>query len=86
MVSPLPNLYALRSDALIQAQVEQRLRDLVDENKSDTKIKSMRGGSVDVVVSHRLNGHKNTFCPAVRRKEYSMISCGLHSGWMAFAA
>ena len=29
MVSPVPNLHDLRSDALIQAQVEQRLRDLV---------------------------------------------------------
>ena len=43
MLSPLSNLHALRSDALIQAQVEQRLRDLVDEDKSGTKIKSMRG-------------------------------------------
>ena len=53
MVSPIPTLHALRSDALIQAQVDQRLRDLVDENKSGTKIKSMRGGAVDV-VSHRV--------------------------------
>ena len=42
MMSPLPNLHALRSDAL------------VDENKSGTKIKSLRGGSVDAVVSHRV--------------------------------
>ena len=53
-MSPLPNLHALRSDVLIQAQVEQRLRDLVDENKSGTKIKSLRGGSVDVLVPHRV--------------------------------
>ena len=54
LVSPLPNLQTLRSDALIQAQVEQRLRVLVDENKSGTKIKSLRGGSVDVVIPHRV--------------------------------
>ena len=54
LVSPLPNLHTLKSNALIQAQVEQRLRDLVDENKSGTKIKSLRGGSVDVVVPHRV--------------------------------
>ena len=54
MASPVPNLHVLRSDALIQAQVEQRLRDLVDENKSGTKIKSLRGGSIDVVVSHHV--------------------------------
>ena len=54
LVLPLPNLQSLRSDALIQAQVEQRLRDLVDENKSGTKIKSLRGGSVDVVVPNRV--------------------------------
>ena len=54
LVSPLPNLHALSSDALIQAQVEQRLQDLVDENKSGTKIKSLRGSSVDVVVPHRV--------------------------------
>ena len=54
LVSPLPNLHTLRSNALIQAQVDKRLRDLVDENKSSTKIKSLRGGSVDVVVPHRV--------------------------------
>ena len=54
LVSPLPNLQSLRSDALIQAQVDQRLRDLVDENKSGTKIKSLRGGTVEVVVPNRV--------------------------------
>ena len=54
LVSAIPNLHALRNDAMIQAQVDQRLRDLVDENKSGTKIKSLRGGSVDVIVPHRV--------------------------------
>ena len=42
----LPDLNVLRNDAYIHAQVEQRLRNLVDDNRSGTKIKSLMGGSV----------------------------------------
>ena len=50
----LPDLYFLRNDAYIQAQVEQRLKNLVEDNRSGTKIKSLRGGSVEVVVPNRI--------------------------------
>ena len=50
----VPDLQTLRNDAYIQAQVEQRLKDLVEDNRSGTKIKSLRGGSVEVVVSNRV--------------------------------
>ena len=54
---PPTQVYAqtlLRDDAYIQAQVEQRLKNLVEDNRSGTKIKSLRGGPVEVVVPHRL--------------------------------
>ena len=50
----LPDLHTLRNDAYMQAQVEQILKDLVEDNRSGTKIKSLRGGSVEVVVSNRV--------------------------------
>ena len=85
-MSPLPNLHTLRSDALIQAQVEQRLRYLADENKSGTKIKSLQGGAVDVVVSYRVKWPQEYVLSGSKKREYSIISCQLHSGWLAFAA
>ena len=50
----LPDLRALRNDACIHAQVERILRNLVKDNRSGTKSKSLRGGSVEVVVSNRV--------------------------------
>ena len=51
---PLPDLQYLRNDVYIQAQVEQRLKNLVEDSKSGTKIKSLRGGAVKVVVPNRI--------------------------------
>ena len=50
----LPNLSSLRQDAYIQSQVDQRLRDLANTATSGTKIKSLRGGPVEVVVPNRV--------------------------------
>ena len=50
----LPDLQFLRNDAYIQAQVEQRLKNLVEDNRSGKKNKSLRGGSVEVVVPNRI--------------------------------
>ena len=38
-----PDLHAIRQDALLQACVEQRLKELAEANKPGTKIKSLRG-------------------------------------------
>ena len=51
---PLPNLQYLRNAAYIQAQVESRLKNVVEDSKSGTKVKSLRGGSVEVVVPNRI--------------------------------
>ena len=76
LVSDIPNLHALRSDAMIQAQVEQRLRDLVDENKSGTKIKSLRGGSVDVIVPHRVKWPQEYVLSGIKKErvQYDNLS------------
>ena len=46
----LPDLYKIRQDAYIQSQVDQRLRDLANSENSGTKIKSLKGGPIEVVV------------------------------------
>ena len=52
----LPNLQTLRHDRFIQEQVDNRLKDLSGLNKKgiDSKIKSRRGGALDVYVNQRL--------------------------------
>ena len=51
----LPNLVELRQNATIQEQVQQRLEELTHLNttRTDTKIKSQRGG-VDILVKNRV--------------------------------
>ena len=51
----LPHLQELRQDAYIPNQVEKRLKDLADSVKSgNCKQKSLRGGSVEVIVPNRV--------------------------------
>ena len=52
----LPTFDSLKEDALIQSKVEQRLQELTDLAKTGTtqKIKSQRGGSVEVTVKNRV--------------------------------
>ena len=46
----MPSLQCIRQDAFIQSQVDQRLRDLAQNTTAGTKIKSLRGGPVEVLV------------------------------------
>ena len=71
---PLPNLQYLRGDAYIQSQVEQRLKNLVEDSKSGTKIKSLRGGSVEWSFPIELNGRKNMSWQVRGRNESSRTS------------
>ena len=50
----IPDLSVLRQDMSVQALVEQHLRQLADAEKLGTKIKSLRGGSVEVLVPNRV--------------------------------
>ena len=53
-VPQIPDLNALRQDMSVQALVEQRLRQLADTEQKGTKIKSLHGGSVEVLVPNRV--------------------------------
>ena len=44
----------LRNDSSVQLLVEQRLKQLAEAEKTGTKLKSLRGGSVEVLVSNRV--------------------------------
>ena len=48
-----PDLNVLRQDALIQLKVEQRLKEL-QETEEQGKLKTLRGGSVEVMVKHKV--------------------------------
>ena len=52
--SGMPSLQSIRQDAFIQSQVDQRLRDLAHNTTTGTKLKSLRGGPVEVLVSNRV--------------------------------
>ena len=47
-------MQSIRQDAVLQAQVAKRLKELTDSEKSDTKLKSLRGGPVEVMVANRV--------------------------------
>ena len=48
------DLHSLRQDANLQMQVEQRLQELASLNKTGSKVKSLRGGAVEVLVPNRV--------------------------------
>ena len=52
----LPDLHSIRHNKLIQEQVEERIRQLSNSGKkgTDPKIKSQRGGSVDILVKEKI--------------------------------
>ena len=50
----LPQLHSLRQDHSVQKQVEERLKQLASGDTTGTKIKSLRGGPVEVVVPNRV--------------------------------
>ena len=56
MHAKLPDLYTIRHDKLIQEQVEERIRQLPSSDKkgTDPRIKSQRGGSVDMYVKEKV--------------------------------
>ena len=78
----LPNLSVLREDAYIQAQVEQRLKNLMEDSKSGTKIKSLRGGAVEVVVPHRVKWPQEYVLAGSKKErvQYDQLSM---SQWVA---
>ena len=54
-VDQIPQLHTIRQDLLIQAQVEKRLKELAEAEKSGThKQKSLRGGPVEVLVPNKV--------------------------------
>ena len=53
-VKKIPDLTVLRQDMSVQALVDQRLKQLADAEKTGTKIKCLRGGSVEVLVPNRV--------------------------------
>ena len=50
----IPQLEVLRQNTIVQAQVEKRLRELSEADKSGIKQKSLKGGPVEVIVPHRV--------------------------------
>ena len=52
----MPSLQTLRNDRSIQDQIQDRLRELsgIDKKGTEQKIKSQKGGSVDIFVKERV--------------------------------
>ena len=56
MQAKLPDLHSIRHNRVIQDQVEERIRQLSNSDKkgTDPRIKSQRGGSVDIFVKEKV--------------------------------
>ena len=53
-VTQMPDLQTIQQGAVLQAQVAKRLKELTDSEKSGTKLKSLGGGPVEVMVPNRV--------------------------------
>ena len=56
MHAKLPDLHSIRHNKMIQEQVEERIRQLSNSDKkgTDPRVKSQRGGSVDIFVKEKI--------------------------------
>ena len=81
--SHIPDLHSIHQDAVLQAQVAKRLKELTDSEKPGTKLKSLRGCTVEVMAANHVKWpHKYVLsCVAKER-----ITCLLLNGWLAFVA
>ena len=70
--------HELRQDIYIQSQVEKRLKDLADSVRTgNCKQKSLRGGSVEVIVPNRVKWIHEYILPYDHYRS--------HNGWLVFA-
>ena len=82
----MPNLTNIRNDALIQSQVDQRLKDLTNPDSTGTKL-NLLGEVLSRWWSQiGLNGPKSLSFPVLKKKEFNMTSCQWCSGWLVIVA
>ena len=82
----LPPPDKLREEARIQLEVQNRLKQLPEQAAPGTeKIKSQRGGSVEVLVKIGLNGPMSLCYPVKTRTGCLIISFPPSSEWLASA-
>ena len=69
----LPTLQSVKEDALIQLKVEQRLQELTELAKTGTnsKLKSQRGGNVEVMVKNRVKWPHEYILSGLNRERVS---------------
>ena len=60
----------MRQDAVLQAKVDERLQEQAELAKTGTisKVKSQRGGKVEVIIKTMWNGHMNSYFLELTKK------------------
>ena len=72
-------------NTLIQLKVEQRLKEL-QETEKQGKLKSLRGGSAEVMVKHRVKWPHEYILLGSNKERVSCDQLSVVNGWLAFAA
>ena len=76
----------IRNDEHIQHQVQERLKQLSENlSQGNDKIKSQRGGAVDVYVNTRVKWPHEFALTGTKKKRSLMTNCPQFSGWLGFA-
>ena len=76
----------LKRELNIQSHVQERLRHLAENARpGKEKIKSHRGGSVEVFVPYKSSGLTNLFLLGTPRTECHITNYLPSSGWLGFA-
>ena len=70
----MPSLQCISQDLFIQSQVDQRLRDLAQN--TGTKLKSLRGGPVEVLVLNRVKWSQEFVLSGLKKEriQYDQLS------------
>ena len=80
----VPSLADIQQKANIQEKVDQRLKELQQLSNlgTDSKIKSLRGGAVDIFIKHRVKWpHEHVLAGNIKeRVSYDQLTMGQ---WMA---
>ena len=79
----VPPPSVLRQETRIQQEVQQRLQDLAKNvHSGNGRVKSQRGGPVDIFVSHRIKWPMSTFFMDRTMTKSCITNCPLCNGWV----
>ena len=78
----MSSLQSIRQDVLIQSQVGQRLKELLQSDNTGTNIKSLRGGPAEVVVPNQIKWPQEFVLSGFKKERVQYDQLSIVGGWL----